>query len=151
MQSKEYQSTLRRCPFCGGTKLTVKSCSEITEENDFEKCKQLPYYAVCCDFRHGGCGASSGYRPNRGEAIEAWNRRAGEQKGRRDGMKYICVRTYGNGSYMNKVYNLWFEWLSQAERVCDELNGIDAEGGEEWIPMPLNQYIGKVWESHRLP
>ena len=66
-------------------------------------------------------------------------------------MKYICVRTYGNGRHMNKVYNLWFEWLSQAERVCDELNNIDAEGGEEWIPMPLNQYIGKVWESHRLP
>ena len=134
---------LKPCPFCGGTKLIVKS--ETTEDNNFEN------YAVCCDFTHGGCGAASGYRPNIGEAVEAWNRRAGEQKGRRDGMKYICVRTYGNGKHMNKVYNLWFEWLSQAERVCDELNSIDAEGGEEWIPMPLNQYIGKVWESHRLP
>ena len=76
---------------------------------------------------------------------------AAEEIERRCGMKYICVRTYGNGRHMNKVYNLWFEWLSQAERVCDELNSIDAEGGEEWIPMPLNQYIGKVWESHRLP
>ena len=52
---------------------------------------------------------------------------------------------------MNKVYNLWFEWLSQAERMCDELNKIDAESGEEWIPMPLNQYISKVWNSERLP
>ena len=142
---KHKMTELKPCPFCGGTKLTIKSCNETTEDNNFEN------YAVCCDFTHGGCGASSGYRPNRGEAIEAWNRRAGEQKGRKDGMKYICVRTYGNGKHMNKVYNLWFEWLSQAERVCDELNSIDAEGGEEWIPMPLNQYIGKVWESHRLP
>ena len=45
-------------------------------------------------------------------------------------MKYICVRTYGNGRYMNKVYNLWFEWLSQAERMCDELNKIDADTDE---------------------
>ena len=52
---------------------------------------------------------------------------------------------------MNKVYNLWFEWLSQAERVCAELNSIDTESGEEWIPMLLNQYIGEVWSSHRLP
>ena len=52
---------------------------------------------------------------------------------------------------MNKVYNLWFGWLSQAERVCAELNKIDAESGEEWIPMPLNQYIGEVWNSNRLP
>ena len=43
---------------------------------------------------------------------------------------------------MNKVYNLWFEWLSQADRMCAELNSIDVESGEKWIPMPLNQYIG---------
>lgn len=62
-------------------------------------------------------------------------------------MKYICVRTYGNGRYMNKVYNLWFKWLSQAERVCAELNSIDADSDEKWIPMPLNQYIGEVWQK----
>ena len=62
-------------------------------------------------------------------------------------MKYICVRTYGDGKHMNKVHNLWFEWLSQAERMCAELNNIDVdvESGEKWIPMPLNQYFGKVW------
>ena len=49
-------------------------------------------------------------------------------------MKYICVRTYGNGKHMNKVHNLWFEWLSQAERMCAELNSIDVdvESGEKW-------------------
>lgn len=62
-------------------------------------------------------------------------------------MKYICVRTYGNGMYMNKVYNLWFEWLSQAERMCAELNSIDVESGEKWIPMPLNKFVGKVWQK----
>ena len=62
-------------------------------------------------------------------------------------MKYICVRTYGNGKHINKVHNLRFEWLSQAERACDILNEIDAESGEEWIPMPLNQYIGEVWQK----
>lgn len=66
-------------------------------------------------------------------------------------MKYICVRTYGNGKYMNKVHNLWFEWLSQAERMCVKLNSIDADSDEKWIPMLLNEYIGEVWESHRLP
>ena len=46
-------------------------------------------------------------------------------------MKYICVRIYGNGKHMNKVYNLWFEWLSQADRMCVELNSIDVESGEK--------------------
>lgn len=40
-----------------------------------------------------------------------------KRNGRR-GMIYICVRTYGNGKHMNKVYNLWFSYLSQAERMC---------------------------------
>ena len=63
-------------------------------------------------------------------------------------MIYICIRTYGNGKYINKVHNLWFEWLSQADRMCAELNDIDdidVENGEKWIPMPLNKFVGKVW------
>ena len=62
-------------------------------------------------------------------------------------MTYICVRTYGNGTHMNKAYHLWFEWLCEAERVCAELNDIDADSDEKWIPMPLNQYIGEVWQK----
>lgn len=62
-------------------------------------------------------------------------------------MEYICVRTYGNGKHMNKVYNLWFEYLSQAERMCETLNQIDNEDKtDKWIPMPMNKYIGSVWE-----
>ena len=41
-------------------------------------------------------------------------------------MMYIVVRTYGNGKHMNKVYPVLFEWLSQAEKVCNELNERDA-------------------------
>lgn len=61
-------------------------------------------------------------------------------------MCYIIVKTYGNGKHMNKVYSMWFEWLSQAERVCEELNGYDGcHSGEKWIVMPLSQFKGSVW------
>ena len=42
-------------------------------------------------------------------------------------MKWIVVRTYGNGKHMNKVYRMWFEYLSQAEKMCKELNEIDPD------------------------
>lgn len=59
-------------------------------------------------------------------------------------MMYIVVRTYGNGKHMNKVYPVLFEWLSQAEKVCNELNERDAED-DKWIIMPLTKYDGPVW------
>ena len=61
-------------------------------------------------------------------------------------MIYVCVRTYGNGKHMNKVYNVFFEWLSQAEKMVDELNKTDCEDGEKWICLPLNKYVGQVWQ-----
>ena len=63
-------------------------------------------------------------------------------------MKYIAVRTYGNGKHMNRVYPMWFEWLSQAEKICSELNREEdlRDGyGEKWIPMPIIQYEGSTW------
>lgn len=66
------------CPFCGGEKLIITDCREL--EECFKECENGCFYVVCCDFTNGGCGATSGYRPNAGEAIEAWNRRAGEQE-----------------------------------------------------------------------
>ena len=44
-------------------------------------------------------------------------------------MKYILVRTYGNGKWMNKIYNIYFEWLSEAERIAKELNETDCGDG----------------------
>ena len=70
MQNKEYQSTLRRCPFCGGEATTSEK----------EHIENLP---------HGvgwvGCQRCRVFidwvRGDRGKklAIEAWNRRVGEQ------------------------------------------------------------------------
>ncbi len=59
-------------------------------------------------------------------------------------MIYICVRTYGNGKYMNKVYNVFFEWLSQAENMAGELNKMDCDNNEKWICIPLNKYVESV-------
>lgn len=60
-------------------------------------------------------------------------------------MKWIVVRIYGNGKHMNKVYPMWFEWLSQAEKICNELNSIDKnDSTDNWIAIPLTQYIGDV-------
>lgn len=62
-------------------------------------------------------------------------------------MKWIVVRIYGNGKHMNKVYPMWFEWLSQAEKMCKELNDADKDthDGDKWVAMPVTQYIGDVW------
>ena len=62
-------------------------------------------------------------------------------------MKWIVVKTYGNGKHMNKVYPMWFEWLSQAERICKELNNSSIEecSSEKWVAMPVIQYAGSVW------
>lgn len=62
-------------------------------------------------------------------------------------MIYICVRTYDNGKCVDKVYGLWFNQLSQAARVCEKLNKTDAENGEIWIMMPMNEFVGEVWEK----
>ena len=65
---------LTPCPFCGNEKLVIldEGCSSEIYEN-------IPNYAVCCDFYRGGCGATSRYHRTEEEAIEAWNRRVGEQ------------------------------------------------------------------------
>lgn len=63
-------------------------------------------------------------------------------------MKWIVVRTYGNGKHMNKVYPMWFEYLSQAEKMCKKLNEIDPDtdcGSNKWIAIPVVQYLGSVW------
>lgn len=62
---------LKPCPFCGSKKIIIT-----------DDCENSPYSNVCCccDFNQGGCGAASGYRSTATEAIEAWNRRAGEQE-----------------------------------------------------------------------
>ena len=60
-------------------------------------------------------------------------------------MHWIVVRTYGNGKFMNKVYPMWFEYLSQSERVCEELNVLDTDGNDKWIAIHIVKYLGRVW------
>lgn len=62
-------------------------------------------------------------------------------------MKWIVVKTYGNGKYMQQVYHMWFEYLSQAEKMCKELNESYKDDGssDKWVAMPLSQYLGSVW------
>ena len=76
---KHKMTELKPCPFCGGEKIIITDCRELEKCNNFGKCESIHSYTVCCDFRQGGCGATSGYRSNEEDAIEAWNRRAGEQ------------------------------------------------------------------------
>ena len=59
-------------------------------------------------------------------------------------MEWIVVRTYGNGKFMNKIYPIWFEYLSQAERMCKELNRVDADESDVWVAVPIAKYIGSV-------
>ena len=61
-------------------------------------------------------------------------------------MNYIVVKTYGNGCHMNKVFPMYFKWLSQAERWAEHLNETDAEDSDKWIVFPLTEYVGKVWD-----
>jgi hypothetical protein len=59
-------------------------------------------------------------------------------------MKWIIVRTYGNGKHMNRVYPMWFEYLSQAEKMCEVLNSTDPDiecGSNKWVAMPVVQYL----------
>ena len=70
---------LKPCPFCGGEKLIIADYRELEGCNNLEEYECIPCYTVCCDFNQDGCGATSGYRQTESEAIEAWNRRAGDE------------------------------------------------------------------------
>lgn len=64
---------IKACPHCGNTNLGVVAdgveCLLGPDEND--NC------AVICSVTSNGCGAMSGWYPTETEAINAWNRRAG--------------------------------------------------------------------------
>lgn len=53
-------------------------------------------------------------------------------------MIYICVRTYGNGYYQNKIFPQIFKNYEKALDRCDELNKTDTEySSENWIPFAM--------------
>ena len=63
---------LKNCPFCGGSDV----CPVMnTELEGLEHSEGSGYFTVVCKYNNGGCGATSGYRPTRKDAIIAWNGR----------------------------------------------------------------------------
>lgn len=68
IEAWEERERLKPCPFCGA-KTSVEI--EIDDEDDY-----ATNYAVNCDYSKGGCGATSGYRQTKAEAIELWNKRS---------------------------------------------------------------------------
>lgn len=67
---------LRECPFCGNKNLTIYGGYKIDHGNG----EYIKPYTVICDILKGGCGASSGYRETKVQAIKAWNMRASNIK-----------------------------------------------------------------------
>lgn len=60
---------LKPCPFCGGI-------GTLFVETD-----EIGYVFVTCAPSDNGCGAAGPAEITKEEAIEAWNRRTGEQDG----------------------------------------------------------------------
>lgn len=61
---------LKPCPFCGGNSVLVLTEKELEEDQT-----KSDYVTVVCDILNGGCGAKSGFRQQREDAVDAWNRR----------------------------------------------------------------------------
>lgn len=98
-------SELKPCPFCKSQKAPeLSSCIDVEACVDFEACESDGVFCICCDINKGGCGASSGFRFTKEEAIEAWNTRA--------------ERTCKNrGGHMGCSECGWY--LNENARYCD--------------------------------
>lgn len=80
---------LSPCPFCGAETAPTLMTAQETESCahfDYESCpcfdtdRECPVALVVCDMTKGGCGASSGFRMSKGEAVRDWNQRAAESE-----------------------------------------------------------------------
>lgn len=74
------ENELKPCPFCGRKVATCDTVAAVSltdvGETDYEW--ESRHYVVVCDYKKGGCGASTGKWYTAPEkAIEAWNRRGG--------------------------------------------------------------------------
>ena len=92
-------NNLKPCPFCGGTKLKVDRKSRLARWNGLDMRVEMHTYSVRCNTCHARGGAVGGrviYTPwtrcspppdwvttdkaLEAKAIEAWNRRAGDER-----------------------------------------------------------------------
>lgn len=53
-------------------------------------------------------------------------------------MQYICVRTYGDGKWINMVFPQIFESYQECVDKCMKLQEkLNSECNDRWIPFPL--------------
>lgn len=71
----EKQTELKPCPFCGGTNLDVLNVLEENPEYELFGMTKDNWNVVC-----NSCYGYGGTRRTVFEAIEAWNRRAGDKE-----------------------------------------------------------------------
>ena len=70
---------LKHCPFCKGQNINIIACYDDTCDDVYcEGCDKVRY-AVVCNAQRGGCGAASGWRATKEDAITAWNTRIPEK------------------------------------------------------------------------
>lgn len=83
-------SKLKPCPLCGKDVAILSNlqdceiCSNFEAEicpayESVENIDDCPHFVVC-NAQKGGCGASTGWYSNERDAIEAWNRRAKDER-----------------------------------------------------------------------
>jgi len=67
---------VKPCPFCGNASAPRLCTSKELDGPEYS----TEYWAVCCSVWKwdGGCGATSGFMPNREETVAKWNQRATE-------------------------------------------------------------------------
>jgi hypothetical protein len=68
--------SLQNCPFCGESEANYVIGLHKDDERG-ERTKSPVTYAVVCDYRAGGCGASSGFYEDSTMAVKRWNMRVG--------------------------------------------------------------------------
>lgn len=71
MPKSDYQrQRLRECPFCG-----IADAARVMTRHGKDGWPDRHF--VICDISDGGCGAQTGWYPNKEEAAHFWNRRDG--------------------------------------------------------------------------
>lgn len=74
VESKQNETKIAVCPFCGQAVARVVTYSELT----YNEIDDDNSYCVCCIYPDGGCGACGGFRDSEEEAIRVWNQRAND-------------------------------------------------------------------------